>query len=62
MQGSKDEESLVFGDVVVEGDEDEFFILFFSVEFQKFLISLSVRPGKRAAICDHLVRSKKQHN
>ena len=42
------------------GDEDElltrldvsdiFFSLFFIVEFQKFLISLSVRPGNRAAI------------
>lgn len=47
--GSVDE-SLVFG---VEVDED-FFSLFFIVEFQKFLISLSVRPGKRAAIWDHL--------
>ena len=46
------------------GDEDElltrldvsdiFFTLFFIVEFQKFLISLSVRPGNRAAIWDHL--------
>jgi hypothetical protein len=41
-----DETSLVFG----EGVDDKFFILFFIVEFQKFFISLSVRPGKRDAI------------
>lgn len=41
-----EEESLVFGEAV----EDRFFNLFFIVEFQKFSISLSVRPGKRAAI------------
>ena len=42
------DESLLFGDKV----ELLLFIfnLFFSVEFQKFLISLSVRPGRRAAI------------
>lgn len=39
------EESL-FG----EEDDDEFLSLFFMVEFQKFFISLSVRPGNRAAI------------
>ena len=38
------------------GDEAEelFLIRFLMVEFQKFLISLSVRPGSRAAIWDHL--------
>lgn len=47
-RGSKDE-SLAFGDGV--GDDDDVFLsLFFIVEFQKFFISLSVRPGKRAAI------------
>lgn len=35
---------------VEEDSFDEFFNLFFIVEFQKFFISLSVRPGKRAAI------------
>lgn len=47
------DESLSFGD-----DKDVeilfFFNLFFNAEFQKFFISLSVRPGRRAAICDHL--------
>lgn len=41
---------LVLGD----GVEDKFLSLFLMVEFQKFLISLSVLPGNRAAICDHL--------
>lgn len=31
-------------------EERLFFNLFFNVEFQKFFISLSVRPGKRDAI------------
>ena len=48
--GWSDDESLAFG----EGTDDEFLSLFFIVEFQKFFISLSVRPGKRAAIWDHL--------
>lgn len=48
------EESLVFGVEL----EDEFLSLFFIVEFQKFLISLSVRPGRRAAIWDHLRNRK----
>lgn len=38
--------SLVFG----EGADDELLSLFFIVEFQKFFISLSVRPGNLAAI------------
>lgn len=44
-----DEVSLEFGEVeaVVV---DMFLSLFFMVEFQKFFISLSVLPGKRAAI------------
>jgi hypothetical protein len=46
MTSLGDDESLVFG----EGVDDKFFSLFFIVEFQKFFISLSVRPGKRAAI------------
>jgi hypothetical protein len=33
---------------------DEVLSRFLIVEFQKFFISLSVRPGSRAAICDHL--------
>lgn len=50
--GSVDnDESLAFGDEV----DEELFSLFFMVEFQKFFISLSVRPGKRAAIWDHLL-------
>ena len=45
---SSNDESLVLGDGV---DEDVMFLRrFFTVEFQKFLISLSVLPGKRAAI------------
>lgn len=49
---SEDDESwLVFGDDEFDVD---FFSRFFTVEFQKFLISLSVRPGNRAAIWDHL--------
>lgn len=40
-------DSLAFGEVEVV---DKFLSLFLIVEFQKFLISLSVRPGKRAAI------------
>lgn len=52
LEGWSEDESLAFGDGVE--DDDEFFSLFFNVEFQKFLISLSVRPGKRAAIWDHL--------
>lgn len=49
--GSVDkDESLALGDEEVE----ELLSLFFTVEFQKFFISLSVRPGKRAAIWDHL--------
>lgn len=47
------EESLAFGDVV-DGDDDKFLSLFLIVEFQKFFISLSVRPGNLAAIWDHL--------
>lgn len=39
------------GDPLWFGDgDDEFCSLFLMVEFQKFFISLSVRPGKRAAI------------
>ena len=50
--GSVDnDESLALGDEV----DEELFSLFFIVEFQKFFISLSVRPGKRAAIWDHLL-------
>nr|GLL40893.1 hypothetical protein TSUD_110010 [Ipomoea trifida] len=49
--GFSEDESLVFG----ESDELfwlllAFFNLFLMVEFQKFLISLSVLPGRRAAI------------
>nr|GMD67489.1 hypothetical protein TSUD_110010 [Ipomoea batatas] len=49
--GFSEDESLVFG----ESDELfwlllAFFNLFLIVEFQKFLISLSVLPGRRAAI------------
>lgn len=51
--GSEDE-SLVFGEV------DEFLSLFFIVEFQKFFISLSVLPGKRAAIWDHLIEKNQR--
>lgn len=57
---SKEEVELEEESLVVLGDADEllmrldvsdsFFSLFFIVEFQKFLISLSVRPGNRAAI------------
>jgi hypothetical protein len=42
---------------VAAGDEAAellFLSRFLMVEFQKFLISLSVRPGSRAAIWDHL--------
>ena len=46
LLGSEDE-SLVFGDAL---DDCRLFSLFLIVEFQKFLISLSVLPGKRAAI------------
>lgn len=42
LLGFDADESVVFG--------EEFFSLFFIVEFQKFFISLSVRPGNRAAI------------
>ena len=49
---SSNDESLVFGEVVDE--DDKFLSRFFTVEFQKFFISLSVLPGKRAAIWDHL--------
>ena len=53
LLGSDIEVSLAFdegeGEVVVVV-EDIFLSLFFIVEFQKFFISLSVRPGKRAAI------------
>ena len=45
LLGSYDD-SLPFGEVL----DDMFLSLFFIVEFQKFLISLSVLPGKRAAI------------
>lgn len=52
------EESLAFGDGVEfdsdDDDDDKFLSRFLIVEFQKFLISLSVRPGNRAAIWDHL--------
>lgn len=52
------DESLSFGEAV---DAVElFFNLFFSVEFQKFFISLSVLPGRPAAICDHLKYCWKQ--
>ena len=50
--GSDDEDvedDELFGDA----DEEEVLLvlnLFFNVEFQKFLISLSVLPGRRAAI------------
>lgn len=45
---SSNDESLVLGEGV---DEDVMFLRrFFTVEFQKFLISLSVLPGNRAAI------------
>ena len=57
---SSKEEVVLLDKSLVSGDEDElltrldvsdiFFSLFFIVEFQKFLISLSVRPGNRAAI------------
>lgn len=47
MPSVGDDESLVLGDEVVA---DKVFSLFFTVEFQKFFISLSVLPGKRAAI------------
>jgi len=57
---SKEDAELEEESLAVLGDEDElliklevsdiFFSLFFIVEFQKFLISLSVRPGNRAAI------------
>jgi len=56
--GSADnDESLSFGDVV----DEEVFSLFFMVEFQKFFISLSVRPGKRAAIWDHLLAQNEKN-
>jgi hypothetical protein len=47
LLGSGDAQS-----VAAAGDEAEelFLIRFLMVEFQKFLISLSVRPGSRAAI------------
>jgi hypothetical protein len=45
LLGSGKDSSLAFGEV-----EDKFLSLFFMVEFQKFFISLSVLPGKRAAI------------
>ncbi|MFS8005751.1 hypothetical protein Hanom_Chr13g01241001 [Helianthus anomalus] len=49
---SEDDESrLVLGD---DEFDDDFLSLFFTVEFQKFLISLSVRPGNLVAIWDHL--------
>lgn len=52
------EESLAFGDGVEfdndDDDDDKFLSRFLIVEFQKFLISLSVRPGNLAAIWDHL--------
>jgi len=51
LLGSDIEVSLAFGEVeVVVVVDDMFLSLFFIVEFQKFFISLSVRPGKRAAI------------
>lgn len=56
MTSPGSDESLWFGD----DEEVEFLILFLTVEFQKFFISLSVRPGKRAAICDHLHLLKKK--
>lgn len=46
------DESLLFGEGV--GALGLFFNIFFNVEFQKFFISLSVLPGRRAAIWDHL--------
>ena len=55
------EESLVLGDDV-EVMALLFFNLFFIVEFQKFLISLSVLPGRRAAICDPLVIDMRVEN
>ena len=54
-----EEESLALGEGV---DSDDFFSLFFIVEFQKFFISLSVRPGTRAAIWDHLLERKEYVN
>lgn len=47
---ASDDESLALGDGVDDDEDDRFLSLFFIVEFQKFFISLSVRPGKRAAI------------
>ena len=44
--GSKDESWQSVG----EGAGELFFSLFLTVEFQKFFISLSVLPGRRAAI------------
>lgn len=45
---SSNDESLVLGEGVDE--DDKFLRRFFTVEFQKFFISLSVLPGNRAAI------------
>lgn len=47
----------MFGEVI--DGAHEFLSLFFIVEFQKFLISLSVLPGKWAAIFDHLKKEKR---
>jgi hypothetical protein len=55
LLGSGEDSLLAFGEV-----EDKFLSLFFMVEFQKFFISLSVLPGKRAAICDHLIKKYKR--
>lgn len=52
-------ESLAFGDGD-DDDDDKFLSLFLIVEFQKFFISLSVRPGNLAAIWDHLHINKLQ--
>jgi hypothetical protein len=46
LVGSGDGQSVAAGDEA----EEQFLSRFLMVEFQKFLISLSVRPGSRAAI------------
>lgn len=54
MLASKDNSPILLSVEVVEASLMLVFNLFFIVEFQKFFISLSVLPGRRAAICDHL--------
>jgi hypothetical protein len=46
------------GILLLGEDSDEVLSRFLIVEFQKFFISLSVRPGSRAAICDHLHQNR----